>query len=231
MNLYVEMDSAVSMKTPDIVWGQDRNMGAGESRAKGTAAGQKPPASTQETEMLRLEVQNLLRENQTLKIAVAELERIVDRDTLTPLYNRRYFMHALIKRKARLQRHKQPCALVYIDVDGLKGINDAHGHAAGDFALLRVADLLKNNIRASDIAARLGGDEFALLLDHVDEAAAQEKGQRLNEVISNTQIDFSGRSFGLSASIGCIMITPDENEDQLLARADKEMYRVKQSRG
>lgn len=206
-------------------------MGAGASRSTGTASGQEPSSSPEELEMLRLEVQNLLRENQTLKIAVAELERIVDRDTLTPLYNRRYFMHALIKRRARLQRHNQPCALLYIDVDGLKSINDAHGHAAGDFALLRVAELLRANIRASDIAARIGGDEFALLLDQLDEQAALEKGQRLNTVLSQTRIDFSGRTFELSASIGCIMITPNENEDQLLARADKEMYRVKQSRG
>lgn len=205
-------------------------MDAGGSRSKGTATGHKPPASPEEVEMLRLQVQNLIRENQTLKIAVAELERIVDRDTLTPLYNRRYFMHALIKRKARLQRHKQPCALLYIDVDGLKAINDAHGHAAGDFALLRLAELLRANIRTSDIAARIGGDEFALLLDQLDEEAALEKGQRLNRVIADTHIEFSGRRFGLSASIGCIMITPEENEDQLLARADQEMYRVKQSR-
>ena len=205
-------------------------MDAGGSRSKGTATGHMAPASPEEVEMLRLQVQNLIRENQTLKIAVAELERNVDRDTLTPLYNRRYFMHALIKRKARLQRHKQPCALLYIDVDGLKAINDAHGHAAGDFALLRLAELLRANIRASDIAARIGGDEFALLLDQLDEEAALEKGQRLNKVIADTHIEFSGRRFGLSASIGCIMITPEENEDQLLARADQEMYRVKQSR-
>lgn len=205
-------------------------MDAGGSRSKGTRAGQDAPGNADETEALRRQVEDLLRENQTLKIAVAELERIVDRDTLTPLYNRRYFMHALIKRRARLQRHNVPCALLYVDVDGLKAINDAHGHAAGDFVLLRIAELLKFNIRASDIAARLGGDEFALLLDHVDEATAQDKGQKLNQAIAAAQIEFAGRTFGLSASIGCIMITPDESEDQLLARADQEMYRVKQSR-
>lgn len=206
-------------------------MDPGGGRFKGIGSGHLAPGSMEQEEALRRQVQELLRENQTLKIAIAELERIVDRDTLTPLYNRRYFMLALVKRKARLQRHNVPCALLYVDVDGLKAINDAHGHAAGDFALLHVAAMLKHNIRTSDIAARIGGDEFALLLDHVDEEMAQDKGKRLNDAIAGADIDFNGNRFGLSASIGCIMIAHDENEHQLLARADREMYRVKQSRG
>ncbi len=185
---------------------------------------------TEELAALRQEVQRLTRENRGLKIAVGELERIVDRDTLTPLFNRRYFINALIKRKALLERSDDPCALLFVDVDGLKLINDAHGHGAGDFALIEVAERLKANIRANDIAARMGGDEFALLLDHVDEETARQRGDQLASVIGGEPADYHGKPIALSISVGCIMITADEHEDDLVARADQEMYRVKQQK-
>lgn len=206
-------------------------MDAGASRVKQTTATDTMVgADAQELEALRLEVQRLTRENRGLKIAVAELERIVDRDTLTPLFNRRYFINALIKRKARLLRHQEPCALLFVDVDGLKSINDAHGHGAGDFALIEISERLKANIRNTDIAARMGGDEFALLLDHVDEEAAHEKGVSLYKAITETPAIYHGQPLHLSASIGCIMITAEEHEDDLIARADREMYRIKEQK-
>ncbi len=178
-------------------------------------------AETEELAALRQEVQRLTRENRGLKIAVGELERIVDRDTLTPLFNRRYFINALIKRKALLQRSDEPCALLFVDVDGLKLINDAHGHGAGDFALIEVAERLKANIRGSDIAARMGGDEFALLLDQVDEATARERGDQLCRVIEEKPADYQGTPIKLSISVGCIMVTADEHEDDLVALAER----------
>lgn len=185
----------------------------------------------QEDSDLRAEIERLTRENRSLRIAVAELERIVDRDTLTPLFNRRYFINELIKRKALLARHKVQTALLFVDVDDLKAINDAHGHAAGDFALIEIARRLADNVRSSDIVARIGGDEFALLLDHVTEKSMQLKTEQLRIAITIDTADYNGVELQLSASIGGIMITPEESESDLLARADREMYQIKAARG
>ncbi len=84
---------------------------------------------------MRRERDALRRENRILKIAVAELERVSERDTLTPLFNRRYFLTAIHQRLARFERHAESAAVVFIDVNQLKQINDTLGHAAGDFAL------------------------------------------------------------------------------------------------
>ena len=176
---------------------------------------------------LRAEIERLTRENHALRIAVSELERIVDRDTLTPLFNRRYFINELIKRKALLNRHSVQTALLFVDVDGLKAINDEHGHTAGDFALIEIAQRLSDNVRSSDIVARIGGDEFALLLDHVTERGMHQKTEHLRIAISIDPADYNGIALNLSASIGGIMITPEESENDLLARADREMYRIK----
>lgn len=179
---------------------------------------------------LRAEISRLTRENHALRISVAELERIVDRDTLTPLFNRRYFINELIKRKALLNRHKVQTALLFVDVDNLKAINDAHGHAGGDFALIEIARRLAENVRSSDIVARIGGDEFAMLLDHVTESSMLKKTEKLGVAVSFEPANYNGALLNLSASIGGIMITPDESESDLLARADREMYRIKSSR-
>src|SRR3546814_11683555 len=88
---------------------------------------------------LRRERDALRRENRVLKIAVAELERVSERDTLTPLFNRRYFLTAIHHRMARFERHAERAAVVFIDVNQLKYINDSFGHAAGDFALMEIA--------------------------------------------------------------------------------------------
>lgn len=185
----------------------------------------------QEAKELRAEINRLALENHALRIAVAELERIVDRDTLTPLFNRRYFINELIKRKALLARHKVRTALLFVDVDELKTINDQYGHAAGDFALIEIARRLSDNVRSSDIVARIGGDEFALLLDHVSDSSMQQKTDQLRIAISIEPADYNGVHLHLSASIGGIMITPEESESDLLARADREMYRIKSARG
>ena len=105
---------------------------------------------------LRRERDALRRENRILKIAVAELERVSERDTLTPLFNRRYFLTAIHQRLARFERHAESAAVVFIDVNQLKYINDSFGHAAGDFAL---PDFITNHIDP------LSGDDDTADLD------------------------------------------------------------------
>lgn len=171
------------------------------------------------------------RENAALKARIAELEelaerleRLADSDTLTPLPNRRFFIRSLERAVAQLARHGTPAAVLFIDVDRLKQINDAHGHIAGDRALIHIAWILREKVRASDVVARIGGDEFGVLLEYADEAAAREKAAALREAIKDQPLD---GSIAISVSIGTAAIGPTDTPDAALARADSGMYDVK----
>lgn len=177
---------------------------------------------------VRRERDALRRENRVLKIAVAELERVSERDTLTPLYNRRYFLTAIHHRLARFERHAECAAVVFVDVNQLKYINDSFGHAAGDFALMEVAARLAASIRSTDVAARIGGDEFGLILDQSTEGGARAQIARLGEVLSTGPALYDGQEIELSACFGVAMLQVGMAEADILAAADRDMYRCKQ---
>src|SRR6185503_16894784 len=103
---------------------------------------------------------------------IASLERLADEDSLTPVANRRAFVRQLTRMIAFTHRYGVPASVVYFDVNNMKQINDAHGHPAGDAALRHIANVLRENIRGSDIVGRLGGDEFGVILAQTDEAQA-----------------------------------------------------------
>ena len=176
---------------------------------------------------LRRELDGLRRENRILKISVTELERVAERDTLTPLYNRRFFITALHQRIARVARDNVSATLVYVDVNQLKAINDEYGHAAGDFALIEIASRLAGAIRGSDIAARIGGDEFGLLLDHMTAGDAKCQVARFAKLLSEVPTEFEGRFIPLSACFGIATLAGDMSETDVLAAADRDMYRAK----
>lgn len=178
---------------------------------------------------VRRERDALRRENRVLKIAVAELERVSERDTLTPLFNRRYFLTAIHHRIARFERHAERAAVVFVDVNQLKYINDSFGHAAGDFALMEIAKRLAESIRATDVAARIGGDEFGLILDQSSEEGARAQTNRLGEVLSASPALYDGHEIPLSACFGIAMLQTGMTESDILAAADRDMYRSKQS--
>ncbi len=177
--------------------------------------------------MARLQSENevLVRELRALRLQVAELERLADSDTLTPLLNRRAFLREVERGIARVSRHGSPVAVMIADLDGLKLINDTAGHQAGDAALMHVGYALKSLVRATDIVARIGGDEFGLVLEDLpaDEAAA--KAIALAEGIAADALD--GRP--VSVSIGHAMVTADDTIDSIIARADAAMYARKRS--
>lgn len=177
---------------------------------------------------MRRERDALRRENRILKIAVAELERVSERDTLTPLFNRRYFLTAIHQRLARFERHAESAAVVFIDVNQLKQINDTLGHAAGDFALMQIAGRLSASIRSTDVAARIGGDEFGLILDQSSEKGARAQIERLAEVLSAEPANYDGQEVRLSACFGVAMLQTGMSESDVLAAADRDMYRCKQ---
>jgi diguanylate cyclase (GGDEF)-like protein len=158
---------------------------------------------------------------------VAELEQLADTDTLTPLPNRRRFVRELERVVAVASRHGTPAALLYIDIDSLKAINDAHGHGVGDAALVHVATLLAGLVRSTDLAARIGGDEFALILDHLDHNSAIEAAERIARVIAESPLDVEGKAVPLEASIGTAMILPGDSAEDAMRRADRNMYLAK----
>jgi diguanylate cyclase (GGDEF)-like protein len=195
--------------------------------AQATARDVERDESSGDVPALEQEVVALRQELRLLKLANEELERLVVRDTLTPLYNRRHFITCLTERLNRLDRYGTTCALLFIDVNGMKSINDTYGHSAGDVALNHVAQLLLNATRSTDIAARVGGDEFALLLDGLDEAAAHDKTVYLGGIISSSECFFEGKRLPLSASFGCTGLRPGDSDFAAIARADMAMYAAK----
>lgn len=148
-------------------------------------------------------------------------------DALTGLANRRYFDERFNEELARAQRHERSLALILVDLDGLKVVNDSHGHAAGDALLRALAGLLHDQARSIDLAARLGGDEFALLLTETDQVGADTLLQRLS-VGAATQ---RGLESPLRFSAG-IAIYPEAGRtaDALLRAADDALYRDKRRR-
>ena len=157
----------------------------------------------------------------------AELDRLAHCDTLVPVPNRRGFLRQLELTIARFKRYRDPAAVLFVDVDGLKLLNDCFGHPAGDTALIHVASLLSRGVRDSDCVGRLGGDEFGVLLDHADAATAEETARRLVESIADEEFFIGGQPVPISVAIGFTLIEVDDTPCAILARADAAMYQGK----
>ena len=159
--------------------------------------------------------------------AFAEAQYLADHDPLTRLGNRRAFTRQLAQETYRATRYGEPFALVVLDVDGFKGLNDRHGHAAGDAALGAIGGVLQRTLRLGDHAYRLGGDEFALVLDHSGAAEAELVVNRLCEALDALEV---GEGTRLRASFG-VAVGAGETADPeaLLRSADAAMYAAKRA--
>ena len=169
-------------------------------------------------------------ENARLRLRCAELERLAHTDPMVPLANRRVLIRALAVALAQAQRHGTHAALLFVDIDGLKAINDAHGHATGDAAIGHVAALLQAQLRSADLVARIGGDEFGVLLDRVDAAAAHDKAEALRAAILAQPLRFGSLNLVVSITIGMAVIGEQDGVAALLARADADMYAARAQR-
>jgi len=158
--------------------------------------------------------------------AEERLAFLATRDPLTQFYNRNYLHEAMISflKKAR---EDIPCALLCIDLDDFKIVNDAAGHAAGDRLLLNISALLKDSTRLEDVIVRFGGDEFIILLSDTDMEQAQRIAERIRCRIDEFIFYDSSRRFSVSASVGLIMIDPELTQEQIIARADAACYTAK----
>ena len=162
-----------------------------------------------------------------LEAQVEELDQLAHRDVLAPCANRRGLIRELEMMIARHERHGTAGAILFVDLDGLKALNDSFGHAGGDAVLVHVAEQLVAGTRATDCVARVGGDEFCVLLEHADENSARETAERLVNEIASDEFDYQGFPLPLSVAIGMSIIQSGDTAESLLARADEEMYRVK----
>ena len=162
-----------------------------------------------------------------LQERIEQLDQLAHQDTLISLPNRRGFMRELERLVDRARLYDHHAAMLFVDLDGLKMINDTFGHRAGDEALIQVADLLTRGVRRSDIVARIGGDEFGILLENATDESAHDTAARLVDLICGCEFDHDGDSMPLSVAIGVGMIDGSEGPDAVMARADEEMYRRK----
>jgi len=161
-----------------------------------------------------------------------ELRRLADHDSLTGLLNRRGFMEGLRRELRRMERKGEYGALVLLDLDNFKLVNDTAGHLAGDQVLRATADVLRRRLRATDVIGRLGGDEFAALVLNVTPRQASEIAAETAETIRSMSVTAGDTTIEVAASIGVVAIDEMryETEDDLLAAADRAMYRVKSIR-
>lgn len=162
--------------------------------------------------------------NQALAEANAALTRLATTDTLTGLSNRRHFEAQVQQHMAAAIRYGHPLSMLVLDIDHFKRINDAHGHLAGDRVLVALGQLLRQQIRASDLACRWGGEEFTLLMPSTDAAHAMTVAEKLRSALANQSMGEMGR---VTASVGVACFQPSESLDQWMGRADAALYQAK----
>ena len=155
-----------------------------------------------------------------------ELETLANTDPLTGLHNLRYLQQQIRQLLAVQKRYELPFAVLLLDVDGLKRVNDSNGHQAGDRVLMQVAMSIRRSIRGVDTAARLGGDEFCVLAPNQQAAAAEVLGERLATAIEQEVTTPDGPAVGISIGV---VSCPEHGEEpeQLMEMADRAMYRAK----
>jgi diguanylate cyclase (GGDEF)-like protein len=164
-------------------------------------------------------------------LLLKRVEALSVTDDLTHLFNSRYLNLVLRRETKRASRSGRPLSLLFIDLDGFKGINDTHGHLFGSRALVEAADVIRGSARETDVVARFGGDEFALVLPDTGGEGAFAVGERIRErIAAHIFLAGDGLTIRLTASIG-VATLPDvaASAEELIHAADKAMYAVKDS--
>ena len=161
-----------------------------------------------------------------LRRTQSQLELLATHDPLTTVLNARAFASQVAQELGRNRRYGRPLALIYLDLDDFKKVNDAHGHATGDAVLRLVADAMRSAVRQADVVGRLGGDEFGVLMPETDGSLAHAVANRLAGGIRTV---FRGTP-SVTASIGVVAVSGTEaGSDELLRKADQAMYEAKRA--
>jgi diguanylate cyclase (GGDEF)-like protein len=200
-----------------------KNAASGRKLAPRRASGQRsrPPAVSNGA---KATIRRLKAELARTQVQIEELQASADTDYLLGIANRRGFERELNRAIAYMKRYRASGALVVLDVDRLKPINDAFGHAAGDQVLKAIVATLTAHVRASDVVGRLGGDEFALLLWNLSETDAKVKAAALEQSIDQLTFVFDGRSINAGASAGVAVLDTHSEAGRALEAADSAMY-------
>ena len=163
-----------------------------------------------------------------LKNAHRQLEGLSRQDSLTPVSNRRALMEALALEFHRSRRYRHQFALLFLDVDHFKEINDRHGHTFGDHVLLHVVQLARGMIRPPDIIGRYGGEEFVIGLVECDQAGALQIAERIRLKIAQDQFAWERHVTAVTVSIGVALLSPEIDQvETFITRADQAMYHAK----
>lgn len=162
-----------------------------------------------------------------LNLANRELELVARTDKLTNLPNRRAFDEHIKIAFARLRREFTPFAILLVDADHFKKVNDTHGHDVGDVVLRELAVVIKASIREVDFPSRIGGEEFSVLINNVTDGEAAAVAERLRRAVEQFTFDKSGAKLSLTVSSGLAFATVDDSMDELFVKADKALYRAK----
>jgi diguanylate cyclase (GGDEF)-like protein len=166
----------------------------------------------------------------TFKNRQSHLSEIASRDELTGLYNRRYFKESFQSELERTRAYGGLLALVLLDIDHFKNVNDTCGHSAGDKVLQQIAAIIRDNSRPIDIVARYGGEEFAVLLPGLGTRAAYLFAERLRNIVAKNPFDTGDKTINLTISGGVCKWTKESDSSQtMIDEADKHLYQAKNS--
>jgi diguanylate cyclase (GGDEF)-like protein len=188
---------------------------------RATAPAPGPPAAPADSKAM---IRRLKAQLARTQARIEELQASADTDFLLDIPNRRGFERELHRAIAYIKRYHASGALIVLDVDRLKPVNDAFGHAAGDQVLKAVVSTLQRQVRSSDVVGRLGGDEFALLLWNLSETDARAKAASLEEAIDRLTFTFRGRTINAGASAGVAVLDIHSEAGRALEAADSAMY-------
>ena len=176
------------------------------------------------TTILRFTYQDQVDEHYQKKLFESAL-----RDGLTSTFNRRYFVDRLHTEIRFAVRHEKSLALLFVDIDYFKKINDTHGHLAGDAVLAAVARVMTETIRAEDVLARYGGEEFAVICREIDLEGARILGERLRVAVEEERFEHDGKVIPVTVSIGAAVESKVDDAQAFIAAADAAMYDAKRS--
>lgn len=175
-----------------------------------------------EVDLTRIYVTDITERKRTEGI----IQRLATTDSLTGIVNRHEFSRILSIEMARTDRYGVPMSLVMYDIDNFKGVNDSFGHAVGDDVLRSVTDLIKADIRLTDVLARWGGEEFMVLMPHSNLEGASSAAEKLRLTLARESFDRVG---SVTASFGVSEFVPQEDANALIKRVDDALYRAKES--
>jgi diguanylate cyclase (GGDEF)-like protein len=224
--------SRMPMKKPKRASAAKAKKGRKTSAGRSKAAPRRPAGPARRVasaddgakETIKATIRNLRSKLKAVLRRVAELEAAADTDFLLDIPNRRGFERELNRAIAYMKRYRASGALIVLDVDRLKPINDSFGHGAGDEVLKAIAGALTRQIRASDVVGRLGGDEFALLLWNLSETDAKAKAAIFEQAVDELAFVFRGQCVTAGASAGVASLGPQSDAARALEEADAAMY-------